>query len=67
MVNLLGTRDGEAHTRIAGALAVPGAHLHLYGKREVRVRRKMGHITVLGGTIEDALRRARRAAAEVTL
>ena len=67
MVNLLGTRDGDARTRIAGALAVPGAHLHLYGKREVRVRRKMGHITVLGGTIEDALRRARRAAAEVAL
>jgi 5-(carboxyamino)imidazole ribonucleotide synthase len=39
MVNLLGTRDGDARTRIAGALAVPGAHLHLYGKREVRVRR----------------------------
>jgi 5-(carboxyamino)imidazole ribonucleotide synthase len=67
MVNLLGTRDGDAHPRIAGALAVPGAHLHLYGKREVRVRRKMGHITALGGTIEDALRRARRAAAEVAL
>jgi 5-(carboxyamino)imidazole ribonucleotide synthase len=67
MVNLLGTHDGEARPRIAGALAVPGAHLHLYGKREVRVRRKMGHITVLGGTIEDALRRARRAAAEVAL
>ena len=67
MVNLLGTRRGDARTRIAGALAVPGAHLHLYGKHEVRVRRKMGHITVLGGTLEDALRRARRAAAEVAL
>lgn len=67
MVNLLGTREGDAHTHIAGALGVPGAHLHLYGKRDVRVRRKMGHVTALGGTIEDALRRARRAAAEVAL
>jgi 5-(carboxyamino)imidazole ribonucleotide synthase len=48
-------------------MAVPGAHLHLYGKSEVRVRRKMGHITVLGSTLEDALKRARQAAAVVTL
>ena len=27
------------------ALVEPGAHLHLYGKREVRAGRKMGHIT----------------------
>lgn len=65
MVNLLGTRTGPAIAANAAALGVPGAHLHLYGKAEVRPRRKMGHITVLGGTIEDALRRARRAAAEI--
>lgn len=29
----------------ADVLAEPGAHLHLYGKREVRPGRKMGHIT----------------------
>ena len=28
-------------------LAVPGAHLHLYGKREARPGRKMGHVTRL--------------------
>ena len=26
-------------------LAEPGAHLHLYGKREARAGRKMGHVT----------------------
>jgi 5-(carboxyamino)imidazole ribonucleotide synthase len=67
MVNLLGTRDGPATTPIASALSVPGAHLHLYGKDEVRVRRKMGHVTTLGRTLEDALDRARRAAAEIKL
>ena len=67
MVNLLGTRTGPADVAITGASAVPGAHLHLYGKTEVRVGRKMGHITSLGGTLEDALKRARQAAAQVRL
>ena len=67
MVNLLGSRDGSSTTPIGAALAVPGAHLHLYGKAEVRLRRKMGHVTALGRTLEDALRRARAAAAEVAL
>ncbi len=67
MVNLLGTRDGIAEPHIADALSVPGAHLHLYGKREVRVRRKMGHITTLSTTLEHAMMRARQAATEVAL
>jgi len=30
----------------AGLLALPGVHLHLYGKTEARRGRKMGHVTV---------------------
>ncbi len=67
MVNLLGSRTGPADPQITAALAVPGVHLHLYGKSEIRVRRKMGHVTALGTTIEHALMRARNAAAEVNL
>ena len=67
MVNLLGTRTGPAEVSIAAASAVPGAHLHLYGKSEVRVGRKMGHVTALGSTLEDSLKRARQAAAQVGL
>jgi 5-(carboxyamino)imidazole ribonucleotide synthase len=67
MVNLLGSRTGPADPGIAAALAVPGAHLHLYDKAEVRPGRKMGHVTALGETPEDALARARRAAAAVGL
>jgi 5-(carboxyamino)imidazole ribonucleotide synthase len=67
MVNLLGERSGPSAPVIAGALAVPGAHVHLYGKREVRVRRKMGHVTALGATPEEALGRARAGAAGVRL
>ncbi len=67
MVNLLGTRSGSAEISIAAASAVPGAHLHLYGKSEVRVGRKMGHVTALGSTLEDSLKRARQAASQVRL
>jgi 5-(carboxyamino)imidazole ribonucleotide synthase len=44
MENLIGD-EVERATRI---LAEPGAHLHLYGKREARPGRKMGHVTRLG-------------------
>lgn len=39
-------------------LAHPGARLHLYGKREARPKRKMGHFTVLGSSVEAALKEA---------
>ena len=35
----------------------PGVHLHLYGKREARTGRKMGHLTVVGDDATDALQR----------
>ena len=66
MVNLLGT--GEPRNAdlagVADALADPLAHLHVYAKRTVFERRKMGHLTVSGAaTPEEALARARDAAA----
>jgi 5-(carboxyamino)imidazole ribonucleotide synthase len=68
MVNLLGKRNGEAqHDGIKAALNIPDAHLHLYGKREVRVGRKMGHVTVLGNSLEEAEILARQAVNLVNL
>ena len=46
MENLIGA-DAEGWRAI---LAEPGAHLHLYGKRESRPGRKMGHVTRVTGT-----------------
>lgn len=63
MVNLLG--DAEASGRPSGleaALAVPGAHVHLYGKALSRPGRKMGHVTALGPTRAAALSTAEAAA-----
>jgi 5-(carboxyamino)imidazole ribonucleotide synthase len=59
MLNLLGdiwfadadTREPD-WTRV---LAHPQAKLHLYGKREPRRGRKMGHVTCLGATLDEAL------------
>ena len=69
MINLLGTGRGRpARLEAAGlaeAMADPAAHLHLYDKRQVFERRKMGHVTALGSTVDDALDRARRASAHL--
>lgn len=66
MLNVLGTRTGAAHPSAAwGALATSGAHVHLYGKREVRVGRKMGHVTVVAATLNEAESRARQAVAQI--
>ena len=46
----------------AAVLALPGAHLHLYGKAEARAGRKMGHLTLTGPTAEAVRASALRAA-----
>lgn len=61
MINVLG-QDGRGLAQLDGlhdALAVPGASVHIYGKREAWPRRKMGHATVLAPTIHEARERAR--------
>jgi len=60
MLNLLGdlwfVDGGEAvEPRWADVLALPGTHLHLYGKTEARRGRKMGHLNITGDSI-DAVR-----------
>ena len=45
------------------SLAVPTAKLHLYGKREARRGRKMGHITIVASTLQQARADAARVAA----
>jgi phosphoribosylaminoimidazole carboxylase, PurK protein len=67
MVNLLGEgAPRPAHpTGIYATLDLPDVHLHLYDKHTVFERRKMGHVTALGSTPEEALARAREAAAHI--
>ena len=66
-MNLLGERDGPSDPDISEAVSIGNAHVHLYGKADVRVRRKMGHVTALGASPMDALETARLAASLVRL
>jgi len=47
----------------AEVLALPGAHLHLYGKRSARRGRKMGHLNITGANIAAVRDSAARALA----
>jgi 5-(carboxyamino)imidazole ribonucleotide synthase len=59
MVNLLGDIWSAGEPDWQSVLRHPGAHLHLYGKRDARPGRKMGHVTVCepdaGHALEVAL------------
>lgn len=61
-VNVVGGEGPEGpDARLADGLAVPGAHIHLYGKQS-RPGRKLGHVTVCGQDAEATANAARAAA-----
>jgi 5-(carboxyamino)imidazole ribonucleotide synthase len=63
MVNLLGAGPGPGWPQgMETALAIEGAHVHLYGKTTSARGRKMGHVTALGPTLAAAEESARCAA-----
>ena len=67
MLNLLGDlwlRKGQVVTPAWDAvLALPGTHLHLYGKLQPKAGRKMGHLNITGATPEAVRAVALQAAA----
>ena len=63
MVNLLGDLWTPATPNWAAACALPGVKLHLYGKREPRPGRKMGHLTACADMVAAAAQLARTARA----
>jgi 5-(carboxyamino)imidazole ribonucleotide synthase len=67
MLNLLGDLWFDAAGRPVTpawreVLALPGAHLHLYGKLDARKGRKMGHLTLTGESVEAVRATALKAA-----
>ncbi len=67
MLNLLGdvwfdAGGAERTPDWQAVLALPGTHLHLYGKRHARPGRKMGHLNITGADLASVKTTARKAA-----
>jgi len=62
MINVLGADNyngSPIYEGITKILELEGAFIHLYGKKETRPYRKMGHINILGQDLEDCLTKKR--------
>lgn len=61
MINLLGKRNGVGVVQnYSEALNNKNVHLHIYGKAESRIGRKMGHITIIGSDLNKILLQAKK-------
>jgi 5-(carboxyamino)imidazole ribonucleotide synthase len=61
MINLLGEPGFDGKVKYKGlteCMAVEGVKIHLYGKKITKPFRKMGHVTILAPTIDEATRKA---------
>ena len=68
MVNILGERNGPANPRgVTDAEKIQGVKVHLYGKMETRVKRKMGHLTAVADTLDEAKRNAQLTRAHISI
>lgn len=64
MRNILGEKGYEGKPIVLGAyeaLSIEGVSLHIYGKKETKGQRKMGHLTAVAPTLEKAKARAEKA------
>jgi len=63
LANLLGDLWLQREPRFEKALAIPGVRLVLYGKKDARRGRKMGHLLASGSTSDEAVAKVREALA----
>ena len=66
MANLLGDVWGKGEPNFSKALEKKGVGLHLYGKEEARPGRKMGHLTAIAETTEEACKIVKEARSLLT-
>jgi 5-(carboxyamino)imidazole ribonucleotide synthase len=67
MENILGTRNGSADPHWHTDYDHTHVFVHLYGKRETKIDRKMGHITVVGDNLERVYQQAKEARAALSI
>ncbi len=68
MINLLGTHNRPANVEGATAMMQQkDSHLHIYGKLESRVGRKMGHYTLLGESVDELYPKAKKLAQPIQI
>ena len=68
MKNILGERNAPANPQgVEEAGALGRVYVEIYGKHDTKVKRKMGHITVLADTIEEATRIAKEARNKISI
>lgn len=61
MINLLGEDGYRGTVKYEGlqeSFALGGVKVHIYGKKETKPFRKMGHVTIMATTIEEAKKKA---------
>ncbi|MFT4757790.1 MAG: 5-(carboxyamino)imidazole ribonucleotide synthase, partial [Vicingaceae bacterium] len=61
MINLLGEDGYKGKVKYEGlseSFALGGVKVHIYGKKETKPFRKMGHVTVMAATVEEAKQKA---------
>ena len=63
MINLLGEKNETGLVKYEGlteTMSIEGTKIHIYGKKETKPFRKMGHVTVLDKSIEKAKLKAKK-------
>lgn len=68
MINILGERAGLAKVKgLEKALKLKNTTVHIYGKKDTKPERKMGHITATGDDIMETLKRAKKARSLISI
>lgn len=70
MVNVLGKKGYNGATvveNLAETRALPGVHVHLYGKQRCFTSRKMGHATITADTIDEAIRQSEKVQSQLVV
>ncbi len=67
MINILGEQNGPADPYWHDDYDPDNVFVHIYGKRETKVDRKMGHITVVGDDLYEVYKHAQEVRASLSI